>query len=253
MITVRRRSTRLLAAAFVISSGAWCGGAQAQAPETTPEGLQKVEGATVDLAYVKSGTQWAKYKTAQVAPLVVPISARATRGGGDNIALRSDDIAALQKLYAEAMRAQLQRNGYVLVDAPRADTFIVSAEITDIVSNRSIVRGAMATTAPNGSITIQAKLTDGTTRTVVATAADRRYAHHMWGGDSRETNLRQIREAFDNWARVLSDAIKARAATSKDPIECPKTARAVRPSALTHRQGAPPADRSVGGETCQNP
>lgn len=163
-------------------------------------GLQKVEGSRVDLAYERPGANWAKFKTVQIQPLVVPAGMRTA----EDLELNDEDVSALQTLYAETMRQEFYKQGFPVVEAASADTVVISAEITDLIAPNAL--GPQR----SGSIAVKGFLTDGATNTVVAAASDRKFANRVFPEDTRETNLIQVRDALANWAHVLAADLRTR-------------------------------------------
>ena len=77
------------------------------------EGLVKVEGSRVTLAYQRPGARWQKYKTIQIVPLDVQVAVQ--------------DPALVQQMYADEIRAEMAKENFAVVDTPRADTLIIQA------------------------------------------------------------------------------------------------------------------------------
>jgi hypothetical protein len=200
----------------------------ADAPQTLPNGLTKVENAKVTIAYARPGTDWSKYKTIQLKTLVVPPQARnavpsgTTPQFGESYVLRDKDVAALQDAYDKAMREALTRAGYVFVDTPGDDTLIVAAEVMDIRLNAPIEssRVGYATRSVTfskggGSMTVGAVFADGATGQVIAEAVDRRYPASVWGINNNVSNMAQARQAFAYWAQQLRDRLSEKQNSAK--------------------------------------
>jgi hypothetical protein len=205
--------------AITILTGALCAAtlcapALAADPKTTADGLQKIEGAKVMLVYGRPDTRWNKYKSVQVLPLAIPPELRVVPSA-DSLWPWNDeprrvddrDAAALQQFYADTFRAELTKEGFAVVDAPRADTLVIACELTDIISNPPGAAGLK----PSGSVAIKMTLSDGATRTLIATMSDRRFAHYLYAENTRATDLEQIRAAFQNWTHVIAQDIRDRA------------------------------------------
>lgn len=235
MTCAKDRSLRALPTAFaVLITAALCGSARvmAEEPKTTPDGLQKVEASRVDLAYQRPGTEWTKYKTAQILPLVIPPGVR-LEPGGEDLLLSDEDAAALQQSYADVWRAELQKEGFAVVDAPRTDTLIIKAELTDMIANAP---GPTPGTTVSGSVAIKLAMADGSTNKTVATAADRKFAHYLVEDPTHNSNLAQVRDAFRNWAHILAQDLRERTEAPKvDPWLCLTERKLCPPGVLTPR------------------
>lgn len=191
------------------------------------EGLERVNSRAA-LVYVRPGTDWARFRSVQIMPLVIrpEVSDATPRGqrrrGRESFILRDRDVADLKRIFDESMRTELERNGFTVVGEPRADTLVIAAELTDIVLNapiestrRSAVGRGRTYTQGAGSMAIRAVLADGDSRTVVAAAADRTYGQSFWGPNTRGGNVGQARSAFRSWARQLSNGLQARASGAR--------------------------------------
>ena len=167
------------------------------------------------LSYIRPGTVWQKYKSVQVLPLVVPRTAR-TVETNETLPLSEGDAAALQNSFNAAMRREFEADGFVVVDAPRADTVVIAPEITDIVTNEGDISGSLA---------LKATMSDGVTGKSVAHVEDRKFAHYLWEMDTRASSATQVRDAFGNWAHVMADSLKERttALDQKDQADCLKS------------------------------
>jgi hypothetical protein len=189
-------------------------------PQSLPGGLQRVENAKVDLAYVLPGTDWSKYKTIQLRELAIPAEVRNAAPPGtttsfrESYVLRDKDVLAIQKAYAEVTKDELAKGGFTFVEAPGPDTLIIVPKIIDIKLNAPIEesrasysgRGRTYTKGV-GSIAIAAGLADGATGKVIAEAADRNYSADVWGINNSATNMGEARQAFRSWAKLLRNRL----------------------------------------------
>jgi hypothetical protein len=194
-------------------------------PDKTPDGLVRVEDSKAAVAYVRPNTDWAKYKTVQISPLVIPQKVRNTApkgerpGFGESFIMRDEDVAAIQKAYLEAMTEDMNKSGLTVVTTPSADTLVIASQLLNVTLNAPIESSGMnyagrgrTYTQGAGSMAIAVVLADGESGTVVAEGADRSYSHSMWGMNTRVSNLNEARRAFRIWARELGDALKKRVA-----------------------------------------
>lgn len=192
-------------------------------PQTTSDGLVRVPDAKVMIAYVRPNTDWAKYKTIKLQPLVIPPKARNTAPKGERPEfgetnmLSDQDVAAIQKAYQDVTREELTKAGYTVVDTAQADTLVVSPQIVNITLNAPLDSSRASFDTPGltftqgaGSMAMDAQFTDGGSGTTVAVAADRKYSHHMWGINNSVENMGEARTAFGSWARELASSLKDR-------------------------------------------
>jgi len=202
---------------------------QGPAPQIA-NGLERVPNARVNLAYVKPGTDWSKYRTIELRTLQVPQKVRnaAPNGAspefGESYVLRDEDVTALQNAYATAMRSHLTNAGYTFVDKPGADTLIVVAQIINIKlaapveSSRPGFTGGGLTVSPGGgTMTIAAAFADGATGQEIAEAADQYAPVSVWGINNSVANLAEARQGFDKWASELVDRLTEQSG-SNNPI-----------------------------------
>lgn len=186
------------------------------APQTLSNGLTRIPNTKVQLAYLRPGTDLTKYKTVHIQTLVVPPTARDTKPKGErprigeSYLLRDQDVAAIQKLYAEAFRKTFGSGGFSMVDVPQAGTLIVATQVTNITLKAPLEHtrgGGQRTTTYSeggGSISIQAVLADGGTGEVIAAVADSKYANDLWQRNTRVQNIADLSRAFSGWARALA-------------------------------------------------
>lgn len=204
---------RSLAVVALLCSAVVCASALAADPELTPDGLQKIEGSRVMLAYARPNAVWSKYKTVQVLPLIIPSVVTGPMPSNEwyevwyaeEAGVRAEDAAHLQQFYADTFRAELQKSGYTVVEAPRGDTLVIASELTDIIANPSGPVG------PSGSVAIRVTMSDGATRAAVSALFDRRFAHYLNRVNTRETDLQQVRDAFANWTHVIAQELREQA------------------------------------------
>ena len=208
------KSRALSALMLTLVSGAAL--AHQSPPQTLPNGLQRVHTDRFELAYMRKGTDWTKYKTILLKPLVVPPSARNTAPDGtappfgESYLLTGDDVATLQKLFADSFHKVLGNAGYTFVTTPQPGTLVVMPQIVKILLNAPVAntRDTYAgmdytVTEGGGSITMEGVLADGTTNVVLAEVLDRKYGSNMWELNNRVTNLAEARDIFDQWAHDL--------------------------------------------------
>jgi hypothetical protein len=199
--------------------------AATEPPERTPDGLVRVENSRAAVAYVRPNTDWAKYKTVYISPLVIPQKVRNTApkgerpGFGESFIMRDKDVAAIQKAYMDAITEEMNKSGFSVVTTEGPSTLVVASQLLNVTlnapleSSRQNYTGRGSTwTEGAGSMAMAVVLADGESGTVVAQGADRSYSHSMWGMNTRVSNLNDARRAFRTWSRELREALKERGA-----------------------------------------
>jgi hypothetical protein len=183
-------------------------------------GLDRVPGAKVALAYVRPGLDWRQYKTIQLLPLSIPATARDTAPKGtrpefgQTYILSDRYVTALQKAYDEATRDELAKGGLRFVSTPQADTLVIAAQINNIQFNAPIddvTRGPRSATFTKGvgAMTLAAAFGDGATGRVVAMAEDRKVStdSNIWQMNTATGNLAEARRAFRQWASLMRERL----------------------------------------------
>lgn len=193
---------------------------QADPPLQKGQGLVPVSGARAALANVMPGIDWSRYRSVEIRTLQIPDTIRdATPGGAsrkfrESYVLRDQDVAKLQKTYADSMREQLSDAGFAIVDSPNSDTLILASQIiglrlaAPIESSRLSYSGGGRTYARGaGSMAIAGVLADGASGRVIAEMADQHNSINVWGINNSVSNLAEARRGFNKWARALRDRL----------------------------------------------
>jgi hypothetical protein len=192
----------------------------AEAPGSLPNGMTRVPGARLDLAYAHPGTDLKKYRTIHLMPLSIPETVRdaspngARPGFGESYVLGDREVEGLQTAYDKVMRDTLGKAGFTFVNTPQADTLVVMVKVINIRLNapientrRSYSSRGMVMSGGAGSMSIAAVLADGATGQVIAEAADRKYPSDIWRVNNRVSNLADAKEIFRFWAGALRDRL----------------------------------------------
>jgi hypothetical protein len=192
----------------------------ADAPGTLPNGMARVPGTRLDLAYTHPGTDLKKYRTIHLMPLSIPEKVRDAEPNGrrpapmESYVLGDREVEELQAAYDKVMRDTLGKAGYTFVDTPQADTLIVVVKVVDIKLNapiektrRSYSNSGFVMSQGAGSMAIAAVLADGQTGQVIAEAGDRQFPSNIWRVNNRVSNLADAKEIFRFWAGALRDRL----------------------------------------------
>jgi hypothetical protein len=190
---------------------------------STLNGMERVPGSRVKIAYQRPGTDWKKFRTVQIRALSIPLEVRDAAPPGqskqfhESYVLGEREVEALQKAYMEIMRDKLGSAGYTVVDTPAADTLVVATNVMAIRLSAPIENTRRGYTGRSrvysqggGSISITAALADGATGQVVAEVADSKWPNStFWSVNNSTTNLSSARQAFGYWANALRDRLKS--------------------------------------------
>ena len=210
------KSLALSCCAFLFAAGVMA----AEAPSSLPNGMQRVPGSRLDLAYAHPGTDLKKYRTIHLMPLSIPDEVRDARpngrrpGFGESYVLRDREVGELQKAFDQVMRDRLGRAGYTFVDEAQADTLVVGVKVVNITltapiesTRRTYSNSGFVISEGAGSMAIAAVLADGPTGQVIAEVADRAYPSNIARVNNRVSNLADAKQIFGAWAQALRDRL----------------------------------------------
>lgn len=192
-------------------------------PTSQRDGLVEVK-SKVDLAYVRPGVDWSKYKTIKLYPLnVTPAAKDATPQGASNRNSRGEswlipekDIRLIKDEFDRIMRNELEKKeAFAVVKNTAADTLVVIPELREIYltapiesSRRTQSSRGGTYSETSGSMTIAVLLADGETGNVVAQAVDERHSTKMWRENNRVRNLSDMRRVFGAWGKQLRSRLQ---------------------------------------------
>ncbi len=220
-ITSLPTASLLLAAALMLAA---C--STTEAPATTEDGLQRIEGARIAAAYKAPGADFSQYKRVHIAD--VDVSFRKNWLKDQNRDFRSasrrvnqqdaDRIkAALADSFRRIFTEALQQGGYAVVEEPdplgdNEDLLLLLPSIEDLDISAPDIQSAGRTrtyTTSAGSMTLGIELRDSITGDVVARARDSRSAPDLGYVQytNSVTNRAEAERMLRRWAGMLVAAL----------------------------------------------
>lgn len=185
-------------------------------PATTPDGLELVKNARLDLVYRRPGVDMSGYTKIMLDPVEVAFKKQWTQdfrqvSKHDRERIRTELAKEFHVIFAE----ELQKDGgYQIVDAPGPDVLRVTASIFDLYINApdTMSAGRSRTFAlSTGEATLGAELVDAESGAVIARAADhvraRESATMQW--ITRSQNRADARAMLRKWATALREGLDA--------------------------------------------
>jgi hypothetical protein len=197
--------------------------AYAEEARTTSEGLVERNVRGIDVAFVRPGADWRKYRTILILPLIIPPEARDGSGNqrntthpGESYILRQKDVEDIQAGYERQMREEFTKDGrFTLVTEPQADTLVIASSILRLIlaapieSSRANYAGRGHTfTTDSGAATMASTFADGGDYTVLARIADNRYGNDMGGMNTRVRSLANMNMMFSQWGRAIRERLE---------------------------------------------
>ncbi len=205
--------TSLLLVSVVVA-----GPAQAQdAPETTFDGLQRVDGAQVGVAWIDPEADFGNYSRIMILDPHVAFrdnwkrdqnrSSRSQRIRAADVDRIKLDVAALfRDVFVETLEAE---DGFEIVNEAGDDVLLIRPAIVDLDISAPDTRNtgrSRTFTAGAGAATIYVELFDSVTGDVLGRAADRqtsRTGGGMMTWSNRVTNQAEARRMMRGWAETL--------------------------------------------------
>lgn len=178
------------------------------------EGLQAVDASGFDLAYIRPGGVPGRYRAVALTPVQVHFKRGWERGAAipAGTRLHARDLRTIRESVARVVRErvarELEQGGYVLVDAPGADTLVLDLDVVDLYLNAPdlpTIRPTDTYAIYFGELTIVGSLRDPRSGEIVMRALD-----HTMGREylvprltTEADNLHEIGSAAGNWGRAL--------------------------------------------------
>ena len=209
----------LAAAAALLLAGCQTTGSS-QWPETTDDGLERVETKRVDVAYWKEGATLADYDQVNIAPVSVEFRKNWQRD--QNSSRRSvseritqEDMDRMRAWLAEEFRAiftdELGKGGYAVTGESGPDVLSLRPAIVNLdvaapdLSMRQAGRTTTYTTRA-GEMTLVMELYDSHTNSLIGRVVDRR--QDMDTGFPMMTTSVSNRATADRWLRAWAKALR---------------------------------------------
>jgi hypothetical protein len=186
----------------------------ASAPDSTPDGLEKVSVEGVDASYRRPGATFGEYTKIKIGSITVAFNKNweKTPLPGTRFKMRSEDAQKIKDRVAGLLREEiataLKAGGYEVVDTSGEDVLEFAAAIVELYINKPQVHSAARAdtyAVSAGEMTIVAELRDSLSGEVLSRAYDR--------GAARETqtphfitsseNEKEARKIIEGWATIL--------------------------------------------------
>lgn len=191
--------------------------AQEDGGNTTFDGLQRVDGARVGIAYIDPAADFSEFRRVAILDPFVAFRSNwqrdANRSRSRNVTARDmermkDD---LQSLFRRVFTERLEAAGFQIVNSSDYDVLVLRPAIIDLdVTAPDTPRAGRARvyTASGGAATLYMQLIDSVSGDVIGRAIDRSVARSIGGQmtwTNRVTNTADARRAFGRWADILVD------------------------------------------------
>ena len=192
-------------------------------PQKEIDGMLLKEDAKVDLAYVRPGVDWKKFKTVYIRALNVTDEAkdatpdRKPKGRGhlrDSWIIPEKDIQLMKSEFTRIISESMEKGGLSIVEEVRADTLVIIPAIIDIYLKAPIERSRSSNNARGGvytdgagSMTLSAVYADGSSMQVIAYAVDNKYPSSMWSRNTRIQNISDMKRLFRSWGKMLAKSL----------------------------------------------
>jgi hypothetical protein len=217
------RSRRAAVAVGIAVASLLSGLAFAQSvPQTTVDGLEKIDSRRVDTLYWRPGASLGNYKRVMIAEPTVAFRKNwqrdQNRGRGLSEQVSAKDMERIRDTLAqeflEQFKAELQdKNGYEVVNTVGDDVLLLRPAIVELDVAAPDIPSASRTrnyVTSAGEMTLSVELFDSATNELIGRAIDRREARRMGGTfqvANRITNLGEARVILRQWAAILRRAL----------------------------------------------
>lgn len=187
----------------------------ADIPDTTFDGLVRVKGSKVDVAYVKPGADFSVYKRVMIDLIDVRFKKGWERD--HNEVNRRDQARikeGLTKMFHDVFRKEIQEKGDMKI-ATRADDDVLAVRASiidlDITAPDTMTSGRVRNYVTSaGEMSIVGELYDSVTGDILARIKDRKVASSTmrFTHSTRISNSQEARRALSSWARLLNDRLR---------------------------------------------
>lgn len=189
--------------------------AQENVPETTFDGLQRVEGSRLGAAYIDPEADFSAFRRVAILDPIVAFRSNwlrdANRSRAHNINSRDMDRikADMQSIFRTVFTERLEAAGFQVVNTADFDVLVLRPAIVDLnVTAPDVPRGGRTRTytASSGAATLYLQLVDSVSGDVIGRAIDRSVARNagqqlQWS--NRMTSRQDARRAMGRWADTL--------------------------------------------------
>ena len=184
-------------------------------PDVTPDGLVRVADSVFDLAYVKPGLDFSRYKRIQIKPIQIaykepPRPARSNASQRNNLELTDQQRSNVSRMFAEEFAKAMIKDGrYVLADRPDYDTVLLRVALAQLEINIPTVpqrHDPMFYIDKAAEVTLVLELRDSGSGQPLARGRDTRSITPPSGSfrSSEPEELRyEARRVFAEWSTLL--------------------------------------------------
>jgi hypothetical protein len=209
-----RRAAVVVSAWFAVFAMATVLAADA-APDVTHDGLERVAGAKVALAYVKPGADFTGYTKVTLLPAYVAFRKHWQR---DHRRVSHNDMERIKRKLAELFRDTftevLEAGGYPVVEGAGPDVLLLRPAIIDldVSAPDTMEPGRVRTFTSNaGAMTLYLELFDSETGDILARAADRKAGRDMTNSllftGTTVHNRAEAERVLKQWATLLKQRL----------------------------------------------
>jgi hypothetical protein len=161
--------------------------------------FQRVQGASVDEAYLQPGADFSRY--IRLYPYPLEIYYREGEG-----APSADDLERIRSIFRDAFLTELAGD-YEIIEQPAKDALGVRASLVDLqnipVGIDVPVDGRLRSLVANGKLTFLMELSDSSTGEVLARAADRDRSTMRNSDAGESSSWKQVDAAATYWAGLF--------------------------------------------------
>jgi hypothetical protein len=197
-------------------------------PDTTEDGLVRVDVKGIDHAYMRPGANLAPYRRLLIDPVEVAFSkdwdpertaSHIKLSADEREKIRSD----LANLFMKTFKVELEKGGYAVVEAAAPDVLRVTPKLEDVYINAPDVMapGRTRTYVMNaGRMSLLAELRDSETGAIIARVSDQSEARDepYFELATSVSNSVEARRMIADWARILRarlDTVRMRSEADK--------------------------------------
>lgn len=207
--------------AIVLAFLAGAAVAQEDGPETTFDGLQRIEGARVGVAYIDPNADFSEFRRVAILDPFVAFRSNwqrdANRSRSRNI--NANDMermkADMQTIFRNVFTERLEAAGFQIVNTADYDVLVLRPAIIDLdIAAPDVPRPGRSRTytATGGAATLYLQLIDSVSGDIIGRAVDRTVARRGGGQftwTNRVTNTADARRAMGQWADILVDFLSS--------------------------------------------
>jgi hypothetical protein len=195
--------------------------AQDEGADPALDGLQRIEGARVGVAYIDPAADFSVFRRVAILDPLVAFRSNwqrdVNRDRSRNVSARDMERiqADMQSLFRDVFTGRLEAAGYEIVNTPDYDVLVLRPAIIDLdITAPDAGRSGRSRTytSSTGSATLYLQLVDSVTGDLLGRAADRavvRSVSGQVGWSNRVSNRADARRVMGRWADILVDFLNS--------------------------------------------